>query len=149
MDAATASAGIAAVSAAISAVGAWNARRSALASQSSLRETSRQQVVDNARQTLGDLGRVYDDAMAMIESLARDLQHNPVRVERCREALRRSILVAGISIPSLQNLIDATSPRKPEDIAQLRQDLQNRSTSLHALTLDMTSHELGPPNASS
>ena len=40
MDASTVSAGIAALSATISAVSAWNARRSALASESALRETA-------------------------------------------------------------------------------------------------------------
>lgn len=132
VDASTASAGIAAVSAAISAFSAWNSRRSARASELALRENSRQRAADNTRQMLEDLGRVYDDAMALIESLARDLQRDPVRVQRSRNALRRSTFVAGLTSPLLQQLIDATEPMKPDEIAHLQEDLQTRSSSLQA-----------------
>lgn len=142
MDASTVSAGIAAVSAAISALSAWNARKSALASESALRESSRQRTIDNARQVLGDLGRVYDDAMALIESLARDLQRDPVRVQRCRDALSRSIFVAGLTTPSLQSLINANGPLRSDEIAQLKQDLQALSSSLHLLTTSSAPNEV-------
>jgi hypothetical protein len=151
MDASTVSAGIAAVSAAISAVGAWNARKSALASELTLRETGRQQAVNNARQMLRDLGRVYDDAMAMIESLARDLQRDHVRVQRCRDALRRSAFVAGLTMPSLQNLLNANEPLRPDEVIRLQQDLQTRSCSLHALTASSILNEVAttsdPPSS--
>ena len=90
MDASTVSAAIAALSAAIAAFSAWNSRRSALASESALREASQQRRIDNSRQMLNALGGVYDDAMAMVESLVRDLGRDPVKVTRCRDALRRS-----------------------------------------------------------
>lgn len=137
MDASTVSAGIAALSAAISAVSAWNARRSALASESALRETSRQREIDSARQMLGDLGRVYDDAVALIESLARDLQRDPMQVERCRDVLSRSLLVAGLTTPSLQSLIDAQEPLRSDVIIGIKQDLQALSSSLHAVTTSL------------
>jgi hypothetical protein len=142
VDASTVSAGIAAVSAAISALSAWNARKSALASESALRESSHQRTIDNARQVLGDLGRVYDDAMALIESLARDLQRDPVRVQRCRDALSRSIFVAGLTTPSLQSLINANGPLRSDEIAQLKQDLQALSSSLHLLTTSSAPNEV-------
>jgi hypothetical protein len=135
VDASTVSAGIAAVSAAISAVSAWNARRSALASESALREASRQQAIDNARLRLGELGKVYDGAMALIEGLARDLQRDPAQVQRCRDALRRSVVVSGLDIPSVQSLISAAAPLRSDEVAQIQQDLQAFSSSLHALTL--------------
>lgn len=133
MDASTVSAGIAALSATISAVSAWNARRSALASESALRETSRQREIDSARQMLGDLGRVYDDAVALIESLARDLQRDPMRVERCRDVLSRSLLVSGVTTPALQGLIDAQEPLRSDEVIGIKQDLQVLSSSLHAV----------------
>jgi hypothetical protein len=133
MDASTVSAAIAALSAAIAAFSAWNSRRSALASESALREASQQRQLDNSRQMLNALGGVYDDAMAMVESLARDLGRDPVKVTRCRDALRRSALVAGLAIPSVDRLIDATGPLRPDQIAQVQRDLQTRSASLHAL----------------
>ena len=142
VDASTVSAGIAAVSAAISAVSAWNARRSALASESALKEASRQRTIDNARQSLGDLGRVYDDAMALIESLARDLQRDPVRVQRCRDALSRSIFVAGENTSSLQRLVRANGPLRSEEIDQVKQDLQEISQSLHAKAISSASTEV-------
>ena len=142
MDASTVSAGIAAVSAAVSAVSAWNARRSALASESALREASRQRAIDNARQALGDLGRVYDDAMALIESLARDLQRDPVRVQRSRDALSRSVFVAGQTTSSLQSLIKASGPLRSDEIDELKQDLQALSSSLHAVATSSASTEI-------
>lgn len=144
MDASTVTAGIAAASAAISAVSAWNARRSALASESALRESTRQRAIDNARQVLGDLGRVYDDAMALIESLSRDLQLDPAQVQRCRNALRRSVFVAGLTMPSLQSLINATGPLRSDEIIQLQQDLQALSSSLHTFTASPISTDISP-----
>jgi hypothetical protein len=143
VDASTATAAIAAVSAAISAVSAWNARRSALASESTLRETSRQQIINNVRQRIGDLARVYDDSMALVESLARDLQRDQAKVQRCRDALQRSVLVAGLAIPSVQSLVDANGPLTADQLARIQQDLQAESASLHALATGATPPEPG------
>jgi hypothetical protein len=133
VDASTVSAGIAAISAAISAISAWNSRRSALASESALRETNLQRTIENARRALGDLGLVYDDAMALIESLSRDRQRDPVRTQHCRNALTRSVFVAGLTTPTLQSLVKATDPLRSDEIDQIKQDLQALSSSLHAL----------------
>jgi hypothetical protein len=130
MDASTASAYIAAVSAAVSAISAWNARKSAQASLAAVRETREQRAIDNSRSSLTELGSVYDNVAILIESLARDLTRDPAAVTRHRDALRRSILVAGITTPAIQKLIDATGPLQSSDVQQIREDLMSQSVSL-------------------
>ena len=82
---------------------------------------------------LGDLGRVYDDAVALIESLARDLQRDPAQVERFRNVLSRSLLVSGLTTPSLESLINAREPLRSDEIIGIKQDIQALSSSLRAL----------------
>ena len=81
---------------------------------------------------LAMLGSVYDDSMGLIESLARDLIRDPASVAQHRSALQRSALVAGVTAPSLQRLIEATAPLTPEEVATVRHDLMAVSASLHA-----------------
>jgi hypothetical protein len=132
VDASTVSACIAAISATVSAFSAWNSRRSAQASQIAVREAREQRQVDNARAMLAMLGSVYDDSMGLIESLARDLIRDPASVAQHRSALQRSALVAGVTAPSLQRLMEASVPLTPEEVATVRDDLMAISASLHA-----------------
>jgi hypothetical protein len=131
--AASASAIIGAVSAATAAFAAWNSRRSAQASQAALRESRQQRQIDNARKELGELGTVYDHAMALVESLAIELRRDPAAVERKREALRRCLLVSAVRTPALDHLVAADGPLTQAEIASVREELMTRSSGLHRL----------------
>lgn len=130
MEASTVTAYIAAVSATVSAISAWNSRRSARASHLAVQETREQRRIDNSRAALAELGTVYDATMGLIEALARDLTREPAVVARRREDLRRSALIAGIMTNSLQQLLEATRPLTSQQVAQIREDLQAKSISL-------------------
>jgi hypothetical protein len=119
-----------AASAAIAAFSALNSRRSAQASMAALSETRQQREIDNARQQLNDLGAVYDQAMILVEALAIELRRDPAAVERKREALRRSLLVAAFTGPALSRLVDAHDPLSNSEVAAVRGDFMARTTSL-------------------
>jgi hypothetical protein len=129
--AASVSAIVGAMSAATAAFAAWNSRRSAQASEAALRETRHQRQIDNARTELGDLGTVYDHAMALIDSLAVELRRDPAAVERKREALRRCLLVAAINTPALGHLVAADRALTEAEVIAVREELLARSSGLH------------------
>jgi hypothetical protein len=130
MDASTISTIIAGLSATVAAFSAWNSNRSAQASLAALKETREQRAVDNSRLFLAAVGDVYDHSMTLVESLDRDLTRDPPAVARKREALRRSALVAGVTTPAVQNLLDATAPLPPSEVARLREELMSTSVAL-------------------
>lgn len=143
--AASVSAAISAASAVTAALSAWNSRRSAEASELALRETRQQRRIDNARKELEGIGTVYDQAMALIDALSIELRRDPAAVERKREVLRRSMMVAGFAGPALSRLAEATRPLELVDMAQLRAEFTCRSTLLHNILIeDADTTALGP-----
>jgi hypothetical protein len=124
---------VAAVSASVSAVSAWNSHRSAKASQKALEETRQQRRIDDTRFRIGLLGTLYDDSMAVVASLGRDLRSDPANVERRKDVLRRSSMVAGIETPAMNRLLLATEPLTAAEVDQMRSELTARSAAFHEL----------------
>jgi ABC-type transporter Mla subunit MlaD len=136
LQAATVGATVAAVSAAISAFSSWNSFRSAKASLAALEDTREQRRKDDVRTRLGALGGVYDDCVGLIESLARDLIRDSETVNRQREKLRRSTLVAGVTTAEVRNLLEAKQPLSQAEITDLRKSLEDISSQLHGVSLN-------------
>jgi hypothetical protein len=126
------SAAIGAISATIAAISARNSRKSAQASEAALQETRRQREVDNARAELAVLGSVYDDALALVNALAVDRTSDPVAVERAREAVRRSMMLAGLRTPALERLVESQTPLRTADVKTIRAEITVRSAALRA-----------------
>jgi len=131
--AASVSAVIGAASATIAAISAWNSSKSATASETALRETRDQRRIDNARTWLNELGSVYDQAMAFISAIAVERRREPALVERGREALRRSLMIAGLASPAFTRLVEANEPLTNEEISAVRDEFTRRSAALHAV----------------
>jgi hypothetical protein len=131
--AASVSAIVGAASATVAAFSAWNSRRSAQASEAALRETRHERQMDGARRELDGLGVIYDHAMALIQALSIELRRDPAAVERKREALRRVVLVAGLTEPALSLLIEVDRALRPAEVAALREALTARSAALHKI----------------
>jgi hypothetical protein len=101
---------IAVASAVIAAFSTWTARRAARTARQALTETRRNNEVTQAQRARDDSGKVYEDALRLMESLGRDLPLAPQRVEPMRDALRRSAQTAGMAHPLIRGLIVADAP---------------------------------------
>ena len=109
------SAVVAALSATIAAFSSRNSWRSARASEAALHETRRQRRADDLRRELVMLGVVHDEATALIKALAIDLRSEPAAVDRCRAALRRSMMLSGLTANVLVALAEARQPLSPAE----------------------------------
>jgi hypothetical protein len=127
------SATIGGISATVAAVSAFSSRKSAQASEAALRETRQQREIDNARTELRSIGAVYDDALTLVEALAVDLRRDPAAVERAREAVRRSMLVAGLTTPALLRLAEANAPLSGGEVSAVREEIAAESNRLHRI----------------
>jgi hypothetical protein len=131
MDTAVLTAIIGSVSTTVAAVSAWNSWRSARASLAALEETRRQRTIDNARSDLLNIGHIYDEATAFIETLNRSYRSDRAAVERSRESLRRSLMIAGIPLSSAHYLLEANEPLPADRVEEVRSELNAISASFH------------------
>jgi hypothetical protein len=117
---------IAAISAVIAAVSMWTARRSSRTAKEALYETRRNNQLAQLTRSRSDSIQVFDDAMRLIEALARDATREPQRVAPVRDALHRSAQAAAMITPPIRELLSAQGPLPQARVEDIKTQLLAR-----------------------
>lgn len=117
---------IAAISVVIAAISMWTARRSSRTAREALVETRRNNQLAQLARSRGDSIQVFDDAMRLIEALARDATRAPQRVDPARDALQRSAQAAAMMTPPIRELLSAEGPLPQTRVEEIKTQLLAR-----------------------
>jgi len=117
---------IAAIGVVIAAISMWTARRSSRTSREALEETRRNNQLIQLNRSRGDCIRVFDDAMRLMEALARDATRAPHRVDPARDALQRSAQAAAMMTPPIRELLSAQGPLPQAHVEEIKMQLLAR-----------------------
>jgi hypothetical protein len=117
---------IAAIGVAISAISMWIARRSSRTAREVLTETRRNNQLTQLTRSRSDSIQVFDDAMNLIEALARDATRAPQRVDPARDALLKSAEAAGMMTSPIRELLSAQEPISHARVDDIRMQLLAR-----------------------
>jgi hypothetical protein len=117
---------IAAISVVIAAISMWTARKSSRTAREALVETRRNNQLAQLARSRGDSIQVFDDAMRLIEALARDGTRAPQRVDPARDALQKSAEAAAMMTPPIRELLSAQGPLPQARVEEIKTQLLAR-----------------------
>lgn len=117
---------IAAISVVIAAISMWTARKSSRTVREALIETRRNNQLAQLARSRGDSIQVFDDAMRLIEALARDSTRAPQRVDPARDALQKSAQAAAMMTPPIRELLSAQEPLPQVRVEEIKTQLLAR-----------------------